>query len=50
MSKRYIFEELYDVGKCNAKALHFVEFYLHDQLKIDVAHATGKGRIQTIDS
>ncbi len=35
----------YDVGICNAEALHYVEFYSHDQLKIDVTHATRKGRI-----
>jgi hypothetical protein len=28
-----------------AEALHYVEFYLHDRLKINVTHVTGKGRI-----
>jgi hypothetical protein len=32
----------YEVGICNAEALHFVELYSHDQLKIGVACATGK--------
>jgi hypothetical protein len=34
------------VGKCNAKALHFVDFfYSHNQLKINVVGVTVKGRI-----